>query len=101
MPKQVTLVGWSELLFHAEKLGFFWNYAHEILRVFQGYDRVMEVYFDEIDEFVPLDDPYIHSKYKDPEYQAKSADMNEMGRDIVRDFMCKHKLKVMHVEQDK
>ncbi len=100
MPKQVTLVGWSELLFHAEELGFWWNYAHEILRVFQNYDRgPLEIYYNEICDYTPLSDPYIGERFKE---DAKDhGDLNEMGRDIVRHFMEKHDLKVMHVAQDK
>ena len=101
--KQVTLVEWTDLLFHAEKLGFFWNFAHEILRVFQGYDRIMEIHYEEIDEYVPLSDPYINSSYKtkDLSLNPNDADLNEMGRDIVRDFMQTHNLKVMTVYNDK
>lgn len=92
--KQVTLVEWAELLRHAEKLGFYWNYAHELLRAFQGYDRLMEVYCTEIDEFEPMDDPYIGRFEKE---NIDHGDLNQMGRDIVYDFMQMHKLTVMSV----
>ncbi len=97
--KNVTLVGWSELLFHAEKLGFFWNYAHELLRVFQAYDRTLEVHCSEIDEYEPMSDPYVGDCFK---RESKGhGDLNQMGRDIVHDFMQTNNLKVMTVEQDK
>ena len=85
--KRVLLVGWSELLRHAEGLGFDWNYAHEILRVFQNYDNLAEVNCEGIDEFEPLGDPYIGLDFK-----KQPGDLNQMGRDIVFDFMQKHKI---------
>jgi hypothetical protein len=94
--RKVNLVEWTDILFHAERLGFPWNYAHEILRVFQGYDRTMEVdckYIDE--EFEPLTDEYIGNHFK--EEFKDDGDLNQMGRDIVYDFMQKHEINEMVV----
>jgi hypothetical protein len=94
--KQVILVEWTELLRHSEKLGFKRNYAHELLRVFQGYDRTMEIECIEIENIDPMTDTYIGGYFKD---QAKDhGDLDQMGRDIVYDFMQKHKLSVMTID---
>lgn len=98
MIKQVTLIDWTDLLFHAEKLGFSWNYVHEILRVFQGYDRIMDVECSEIDAFEPMSDEYIGDYFKE---QVKDhGDVDQMGRDIVYDFMQKHELTAMTVTSE-
>jgi hypothetical protein len=96
--KTVVLVEWTELLRHAEKLGFQWNYAHELLRVFQGYDNILELECTEIEYMDPMTDDYIGQYFKD---QAKDhGDLDQMGRDIVYDFMQEHKLTVMTVASD-
>lgn len=92
-------VEWTELLFHAVDLGFEWNYAHEILRIFQDYDRVMEIDCCDIKYLTPLEDEYIGSMFL--EMSKKDGDLNQMGRDIVYDFMQKHNVKKMMVYQDK
>jgi len=93
--RTVTLVDWTDLLFHAEELGFSWNYSHEILRVFQGYDRTIDIYCNEIDEYVPMEDEYIGAYFKNE--TVNDGDVNQMGRDIVYDFMQKHNLKEMTI----
>jgi hypothetical protein len=86
--KQQNVIDWTDLLFHAEKLGFNWNYAHEILRVFQRYDGALTIYCDEIEDMTPLEDECIGSYFL--ENHKDDGDKNQMGRDIVYDFMQKH-----------
>jgi hypothetical protein len=94
-----TVVGWSELLEHAGSLGFHWNYAHEILRAFQRYDGIRNIYCDRLEKVYPLKDHYISSHFL--EQYSKDGDLNQMGRDIVADFMQKYNLKEMVVYIDK
>lgn len=95
--RKVMLIEWTELLFHAKKLGFNWNYAHQLLRAFQNYERTMDINCEKIEEIEPMSDGYLG----DFEKKHKSdGDLNQMGRDIVYDFMQTHNLKEMTVCQD-
>lgn len=94
--RQVMLVEWTELLWHAKELGFAWNYAHELLRAFQYCNGTMDIECEEIEEVVPM-----YDFLGDFEKKHKSdGDLNQMGRDIVYDFMQTHNLKEMTVSQD-
>ncbi|MFW9871722.1 MAG: hypothetical protein ACFFG0_01380 [Candidatus Thorarchaeota archaeon] len=95
--KKQNVIDWTDLLFHAVELGFEWNYAHEILRIFQRYDGAITIYCDEIEEMIPLQDEYIGSHFK--EDTKNDGDLNQMGRDIVYDFMQKHNVTEMLVIQ--
>ncbi len=92
---RVNLVEWTDLLFHAEKLGFSWNYAHELLRAFQGNNETKTICCEEIDEIIPMEAEYIYSF---EEEHSKDGDLNQMGRDIVYDFMQMHKVKEMVID---
>jgi hypothetical protein len=94
MPDKMDVVEWSELIEHAEKQGFNWNYAHDIVRIFQHYDRASIVGCGDIEELNPLDDPFIKESLKD---DIDKYDLNQMGRDIVYHFMQTHNLKSMLV----
>ena len=92
--RQVMLIDWTDLLHHAQELGFNWNYAHEILRAFQRDNGVLDIYCDEIDEIIPMNEMYIEGF---EERNKKDGDLNQMGRDIVYDFMEANDLKEMTV----
>jgi len=92
MLRTENVIEWPDLISHAEKLGFAWNYAHDILRVFSGYDHALKIDCEEIEELEPLTDPYIGDWIKE---ESTKFDMNQMGRDIVYDFMQLHKINEM------
>ena len=94
MPEKWDVIEWTDLIEHAEAQGIPWNYAHDILRIFQGYDHAFPLGCGDIEDMNPLDDPYLASSIK---ADIGKYDLNQMGRDIVYHFMQTHKLKKMLV----
>jgi len=95
MLRTENVIEWVDLISHAEKLGFAWNYAHDILRVFSGYNHALKIDCEGIEELEPLTDPYICDWIR-----KEPFDMNQMGRDIVYDFMQLHNINEMLVVPD-
>lgn len=83
------VIDWTDLLEHAEECGFFWNYAHDILRVFQQYDGIRKIPCTRVEKLVPMNDPYMPERIKD---DHGKYDLNQMGRDIVYSYMQKHNI---------
>jgi hypothetical protein len=92
MPKKYDVIDWADLIEHAQKQGFHWNYAHELVRIFQRDGKPFLLGCGDIMDLNPLDDPYIMDSMK-PDFEK--YDMNQMGRDIVYHFMQTYNLKEM------
>lgn len=81
MPRTVTMVGWTEFLFHAEELGYNWNTAHDIL-VSDGIPPMYE----------------IHTKdYYKTDFISNSEEYSEDTIKIILSFMEENNLEKMTV----